>query len=281
MSERSYERRPEEIEDEIARTRADMDSTLDALQRKLSPDELMDRAMNYVRRNGVGDLMRSAGATVRENPIPVALIGLGAAWLLVDAVRSRGRDESRPGEGYAYENHPEERYVYGEHAGLGQGAHGTAYGEANGPAADEAASWESHRRFGAVRQRGRKVAELARQRVDSARESYEHAVSDQPLSLGVASLIVGAAIGLMLPSSRREDQALGEYRDQLLAQAQEAGREQVEKAQRVANETWQAAKERAKDAAAEEGIVGGTEAESASAAQPQTPTEERGASPLA
>lgn len=308
MSDRSFERRSEEIEDEIARTRADMDSTLDALQRKLSPNELVDQAMNYVRRNGVGDLMRSAGEMLRDNPVPVALIGLGAAWLLVDAMRSRN----------GAENHPEERYVRGEHAGLGQGAYGTAYGEASygapsyaqqaygerdygrdhdygadygaphgGERYDERygtdSSTSSHRQWGlnGAGDRGRRIAHFARNRIGSARETYRTALADRPLALGAASMIIGAAIGLLLPASRREDEALGEYRDQFLAQAQEAGREQVEKVQKVADEAWRAAKDRAKDAAAEQGLAGAPQPERAAAAQTQMAAEERGATPPA
>src|SRR3546814_8910894 len=64
------ERAPDEIERDIERTRADMDETLDALQRKLSPGQLMDQALDYLR-NGPGGLASNLGSRGREHPKPV------------------------------------------------------------------------------------------------------------------------------------------------------------------------------------------------------------------
>src|SRR5690606_4285074 len=89
MTRRSSDKRPEEIEEEIAQTRADMDSTLDAIQRKLSPPELLEQALAYVRENGGEKMMKSVGSMVRDNPIPVALIGAGMAWFMYSAARRR------------------------------------------------------------------------------------------------------------------------------------------------------------------------------------------------
>ena len=82
-------RRPEQIEDEIERTRADVGATIDAIQEKLTPGQMMDQALQYVRSSGAGDFGSNLGRAVRDNPLPVALIGIGVAWLAMGG-RLRG-----------------------------------------------------------------------------------------------------------------------------------------------------------------------------------------------
>lgn len=81
-------RPPEEIEREINRTRADIDRTLTALQLQLSPAALLDRLLRSTRESG-GAYVTQLARAARDNPVPVALIGLSLAWLLV-ADRRRG-----------------------------------------------------------------------------------------------------------------------------------------------------------------------------------------------
>src|SRR5690606_4347855 len=44
-------KRPEEIERDLEQTRAEVSSTLDAIQEKLTPGQLMDQAIDYWRRS--------------------------------------------------------------------------------------------------------------------------------------------------------------------------------------------------------------------------------------
>ncbi len=101
---------PEQIRDNIRRTRANMDETVDAIGERLRPRHLLDDVIDLFRSssgsssNGGSDAspgMRDAaniakdfGATafrqMKNNPMPVGLIGAGIAWLLFDD-GSRGR----------------------------------------------------------------------------------------------------------------------------------------------------------------------------------------------
>ena len=76
---------PNEIERDLAQTRARLDATIDALQQRLSPGEMVDQAIGYVKESGGGEFGRNLMLSVRDHPIPVALIGVGVAWLMLAA----------------------------------------------------------------------------------------------------------------------------------------------------------------------------------------------------
>ena len=60
-----------------------------------------------------------------------------------------------------------------------------------------------------------------------------------PLLLGAAALIAGAAVGLSIPETESENQFMGEAREQLVERAQEAAHQAVEKVKDVAGEAAQ------------------------------------------
>lgn len=73
-------RSPAQIEESIRAIRARMDSTLDEIEYRLSPGQLSGGVVDVVRDVVQGKPNRTARA-IRENPIPVALIGIGVLWL--------------------------------------------------------------------------------------------------------------------------------------------------------------------------------------------------------
>lgn len=81
------------IERDLEHTRARLDATLDALQQKLSPGQMVDQAMNWFKEGNGADFGRNLGRNVRDNPIPVALIGIGLGWLMVNGGRRRPEGE--------------------------------------------------------------------------------------------------------------------------------------------------------------------------------------------
>ena len=98
QSERSAEgSQLETIEHDLSGTRARLDATVDALRRKLSPGEMVDRAIASVKETGGSVFGRNLVGTVRGTPVPVALLGIGLAWLML--ADWRGRDGRRRGYG--------------------------------------------------------------------------------------------------------------------------------------------------------------------------------------
>lgn len=129
-------RSPEEIESDIARTRADFSSTIDAIQHKLSPSEMMDNAVDYALSTTPGAFSMNLVNSVRDNPIPVALIGIGIAWLFAadrrrveyEPVARYPRSLRRPvGAAYPdmdYEGMDEAEYYAARDYGAGSGDEG-------------------------------------------------------------------------------------------------------------------------------------------------------------
>jgi hypothetical protein len=80
-----------EIEREVKQERAHVERTLDELQERLSPGQLVDQVATYLRGSGGADFMRNLGETVKQNPVPLALVGVGLAWMMLGD-RSGRRD---------------------------------------------------------------------------------------------------------------------------------------------------------------------------------------------
>ncbi len=72
---------PAELEREVAEQRDRIDKTIEAIQGKLTPGQLIDEGLEVVR-NANGAL-GALGHTIRANPIPTALVGVGLLWLLL------------------------------------------------------------------------------------------------------------------------------------------------------------------------------------------------------
>jgi len=87
----------DDVEREIARTRGELSLTLAALERKLAARYLIDEGLNMFKDTLGEDYGLHRGLEmVRTNPAPIALIGIGAIWLLANntnAVDRIARDE--------------------------------------------------------------------------------------------------------------------------------------------------------------------------------------------
>lgn len=82
-------RTPEEIEREIERRRSSLNNDLEELQDRFSIDTMVRQLGEQFREHG-GDIGRSITAQVKANPIPLALTGIGLAWMMLGDSRSNG-----------------------------------------------------------------------------------------------------------------------------------------------------------------------------------------------
>ena len=104
-----------EIEREVQQSRTEVEQTLDAIQARLSPGQLLDQAVGYFREGRGGEFARNLGDSVTQNPIPLALVGVGLAWMMLGGQRF-ARNGDRLGSAYSddWDDDPdaiEEHYV--------------------------------------------------------------------------------------------------------------------------------------------------------------------------
>lgn len=91
------------------------------------------------------------------------------------------------------------------------------------------------------------IGEGVQYQAERAKSQFETLLDENPLALGAMALVLGAAVGLMLPKTAQEDQLMGEARDNLIGKAQEVAQETIEKVQGVAEEVQETAKTEARN----------------------------------
>lgn len=236
----------EQLEREIDRIREDMNATLSAIERKLSPGEILDRALHSLR-GGPGEYFANLGDSVKANPLPSALVGIGLGWMMfsqgqaarterggsagVSMEETRGKLSESAGrvkERVSGMTHSVSEKMH--HAGekmhhAGERVHGV--GE-RARSAREGFSDVSHRSAERVRHAGSNVSDFAH---------------EQPLLLGILGLAAGALVGALIPPTRQEDAWMGSASDRLKEQVTETGREQMERAKEVAGAAAETARE--------------------------------------
>jgi hypothetical protein len=163
----------EEVQQEVRQSRAALEDTLDEIQRRLSPGQMFDQAVDYLRGSGGNEFLRNFGAAVRDNPVPVVLMGTGLAWLMMAG--GRRRDEDAYLGDYAAGHYGAGDDPAGYHpAGYGAGEERFDYGEGIGAGTDGGDGQTSGGKEFA--ERAKRTAEAARRRVQQLRGSgHEHA----------------------------------------------------------------------------------------------------------
>lgn len=280
---------PEVIRANIEQTRAEMSETVNTIQEKLSPEHLKQQAQEMVREATVGKVEEMANManrkvrnwrsnmveTIKQNPVPAALIGIGVGWLLM-----RGTDDSDVETQYYYPQEFGPSRPYSRQGGFGEVQH-RAGGVAHN--VQERASDMAHNVqdkvsdvAGQVQEKVSGVANQARMQTEQlttqaqqqaeemkqwaeyeawqAKRSYQQTLQDNPLALAAVALAAGAAVGLSLPSTQTENELMGQARDRLVHQAQTTAQETMDKVRHVAEEATQAATEEAKREAEKQGL---------------------------
>jgi len=231
----------EEIRDNIEETRANMSSTIDAIQEKLSPQRLAEQAKDTVREATVGrvqqmasnitETARDTGSTLmdtaRRNPLPAALAGIGLGWLFMSARRTalernhyRWQSGSRAQGRRSYEAPQQDNGQMGQVTDNVKDALGNV-----GDRAQDAA--------GAIGERASDMAEQAQWQAQRARGWMEQTWDENPLVVGGAALALGALVGLSVPGTQAEQQLMGEASGNVMQKAQDVTQSVTERAQQA------------------------------------------------
>jgi hypothetical protein len=78
----------EQLEQEADQTRAELSATLEELRARITPGQIIDRAVAYASEGPAAEFLSNIGREIRENPLPLVLIGIGITWLMVASRRS-------------------------------------------------------------------------------------------------------------------------------------------------------------------------------------------------
>jgi len=231
MNGRDDDRRPEQIESEIEHTRAEVSATIDAIQSKLTPGQLMDQTLGYLRTSLPADFGSNLSRSVRENPVPVALLGIGLAWLMMGGQQNGRMRRYARDRDYDYD-------TVDERASDSLGARAAETGDRIRQRSAEMSA-RAREAVGHVRERMEATTDSARAQLsdlgqrsragyERARGNVNHVIEEQPLVVGAVGLAVGAMLGASLPRTRHEDEWMGATRDRLVDSAKQSAREQVD-----------------------------------------------------
>lgn len=179
-------RTPDEVEGELAQTRAELDSTLDEIGRRISPREIKERAVEQVKEKA-----SHVGESVQRNPVPLAVAGglLVAGYLvrrrtvlrreheremelrhfwsrIVDAIDGKRSPSALANEGLARVSH------------LAHGARGAA-----------------ERVLADALPQARRLGEAAEDNARRALDTVQVRTSQEPLAAIGIAIVVGALLG--------------------------------------------------------------------------------------
>ncbi|MBY0329644.1 MAG: DUF3618 domain-containing protein [Acetobacteraceae bacterium] len=281
-----------EIERDVERTRAGLTNTLEELRDKASPGQLLEQAVDWARSSGGSDMMRNLGAQVRDNPLPLLLVGAGIGWLMLSGGNER-RDDGR--QAARVPALPPPAPVHGstrvraypadampQHGGPPVGDSITSaarsladsIGSAAGSAAEAAGSaWEGVKdaatsaiegardtaaaAAGTVSDTARALRDRAGQHAAGAGEGARWLAQEQPLILGAIGVALGAAVGALLPGTETEDRLMGEARDSVVDRAGEVAQRGYERLKDTAGEHLDRAREASGETVGEVGSAVG------------------------
>jgi len=321
--------------EEIELTRADMTSTIDAIQDKLDPEVLSEQAKDTAHdvtdhaireakeaareitdhaiaqaRDAVLDLTgqaktalrdatigkvetmahtatETAGGwrhtlveTVKANPLPAAVVGLGLGWMFLnraseaknqryDEYGQRGYMPAGYGSGvaggsayggYAPAGHGSEvdaSRAYGsipsERTGLGgviEGSQQTVgrvaeHAQQTVGEVAEQVQGAAGQVVDQVQETGGQVVDQVQAQASRAQSFLQHQLEENPLLVGAVAVAIGGVLAATVPVTPREDQLMGDARDRVMGTAKELTQDTMHKVSRVVDEAQSAAKEEA------------------------------------
>jgi ElaB/YqjD/DUF883 family membrane-anchored ribosome-binding protein len=267
------------LEAEIVQTRDEMTDTVAAIGDRLDPGNIVQGAKETVRDATVGKVERMSESasqtvgelgstaqeavtpivdTIRRNPVPVALIGVGLGWLLMNR-QNQGGGTSRTGwsndawdRGGADWRNDAWRTGTNDTMYGGSGAYGgtqwsgsnggsndggpmAAVGEQVGQVTDQIGQVTDQlgQKAGDVGRRAGDVADQARQTAQRLPDEFgyrargvtsqaQELLHTNPIAAAAIAVAVGTAVGLALPPTPVEQRVMGNAGTKLIDQAESA-----------------------------------------------------------
>jgi hypothetical protein len=259
-----------ELEREVEMQRGRVSDTIDQIQTRLSPGQIIDQLMGTT---GAQDFAQNMGRQIRENPLPVALLGASLLWLMSgkNPIGSGNGDREtgyRGADGLVHEPYYDDPAVGGNgspHHGVTDKLKDVAgsikdaaggIGEKLSNAKDQASRTAHDVRDGlsaakhSIGDAAGVVSGRARSlggQVSGMQDSVSQLLRDQPLIAGALAFAAGAALGAALPVTSKERELMGETAADLVSKAEDAAQPMVERAKGLVGDAVEEGKDLVKE----------------------------------
>jgi len=270
----------EQLERETEQTRLQIADTLDELKESMTPAHVLHQLADRISDGAPAAFARNLKDQAVNNPLPVALISAGLAWLMLTPRNSNGSLVRGSGEGLqeagdsAQQRAAEATGAARETAGSIASTTRQAASKTADAASDAAESMSEsvHRTlssgYGATADTARRTADTisestknAGRRTIQSRDALIDFCREQPMVVAGIGLAIGAMIGALLPTSEAEDRLMGEASDRAKESAQSLAKEKYEDAKNVGERAFDAAKDEAAKRADEKSEIDRTKAD--------------------
>ncbi len=235
--------RTDRIRAEIEQTKDRMSETIDEIQERLRPSNVASnvrdtasRAASSVRSAASEALDEVAESRVVQqvwaNPIPSAMVGIGMAglaWLAFDS-RNRQLQSARGRRSSAFGYNEREQYYRQTGAPPLSGA------TADSATGEHGAVERARELASKTGEYAREVGWKAQQTSRRAQTQLQRALNENPLFVGAAALAAGAMIGMAVPETEKENEWMGETRDNVVEEAQQVARNAATRVQDAATD---------------------------------------------
>ena len=230
--------------------------------------------MKHQVKEKASDAGRIAYEQVKQHPLPAVLIGAGIAMLLMERNRGAEYDEIYDSEdemagdlesGFAEMEFPEgvgpESYALphhytGDSDSSSDGTMSKLKNKSSELKQKAGASLQNMKertteKTAALRrrasERGAQLKEKARHGYEQGYESFKHTAEERPLAVGLGFLAIGVVAGMLLPSTRKEDELVGPTRDRLVNRSREVAEDAVDRGKQVARTAYDVAAREARE----------------------------------
>jgi hypothetical protein len=216
-----------------------------------------------------GGWRQSVFDTIKANPMPAALVGLGLGWMLLNRPSGSSTYRMSGQTGYG-----PPRYGSDVYSGYGAGSYGGGtYGGSSVADTAQQAVDRTQQKAGQVvgqvqdtagqvagqvqdtagqvmdqvQETSGQMVEQVQQQAARAQSFLQQQLEDNPLVVGAVALAIGGVLAATVPSTSREDELLGQTRDRLVGSAAELTQDTMQKVGRVVDEAQSAAKQEARE----------------------------------
>lgn len=212
---------PETLEREIDQQRSSIGNIVDALEKKMSPGQLVDQALAYVKDNG-GEFFGNLGQNVKANPVPAVLTTVGVLWMMMGS--------NRPASA-GYSGNSSVLSSVSDRVGSVAGSVSDGLGSAKARVQETVAHLKDT--ASKVKDKTSQMTHSMRDTLSGSSDSMQdagqplqeqreriksgtrHLINEQPLTLAAMGIAVGALIGAALPATTKEKQIIGQAREKL------------------------------------------------------------------